>query len=312
MTEKKLERIIHNLFMKKAQGDYFYQELLGTKTLIKDLVDLEKGELKKIDLPKYKVGLMFVCINPPYWEFAREVVLGAQQYFLPDHDVEAMIWSDMPKENNYGATVFETEPIGWPYPTLMRYNLFLGQEEYLKKFDYIFYCDLDMKFVNIVGDEVLGEGLTAAQHPMYALRKEYCPPYEPNSKSSAFIPRPGRIIEDNGKPRFEPMYYAGGFQGGKTDDFIKAMKVMRERINEDLNNNYIAIWNDESHWNRYLFDNPPSIVLSPSYIYPDSLINEYYVKAWGRNYPPKLITLTKKFTVTKEGAEAVREQLKTL
>src|SRR3990167_7698243 len=160
--------------------------------------------------------------------------------------------------------VFPIEPMEWPMPTLMRYHLFLQQEEYLKEnFDYIFYIDVDMRITDWIGEEILGEGLTAAQHPMYALRRNYMPPYEPNEKSTAYIPRPGRLIEEDGKKKFETLYYAGGFQGGKTEDFIKAMKVMRENVDKDFGNNYIAIWNDESHWNRYLFDNPPTIVLNP-------------------------------------------------
>ena len=85
------------------------------------------------------------------------------------------------------------------------------------------------------------------------------------------------------------------------------MKIMRKNIEDDFNRNYIAIWNDESHWNKYLFDHSPAIVLNPSYIYPDSLISEYYVKAWGRNYSPKIMTLTKAFTVTKEAGADIRE-----
>ena len=90
------------------------------------------------------------------------------------------------------------------------------------------------------------------------------------------------------------------------------MKVMKKNIDKDFTNNYVAIWNDETHWNRYLFDNPPSVILDPGYIYPDSLIEDYYKKIWGRDYTPKIITLTKKFTVTQEAGNIIREQLSTL
>ena len=175
-----------------------------------------------------------------------------------------------------------------------------------------------MRITDWIGEEILGEGLTAAQHPMYALRSNYQPPYEPNPESAAYIPRPGRIQEqlnDKGEivnKRFEQLYYAGGFQGGKTEDFIKAMKVMREKVDKDFGINYVARWNDESHWNRYLFEVPPAVVLNPSYIYPDSLVADYYVKLWGRNYSPKIMTLTKSFSATKTGGEGVRELIATM
>lgn len=360
MDEKKLERIIHNRFMDKNSGAYSYNDVSVIKDFFHHLVNVNDGKLNDFDLKKHKIALMFICLNEPYWEFAKDAIEGARQYFLPGHDVEIMLWTDMPNSNDKTSfekaaqklyalevgrqglttvteeqnkaivdhtniaterayqsaqiadtvTKFEAEPIEWPYPTLLRYTLFLNQEEYLKKFDYIFYCDLDMKFVNIVGDELLGPGLTAAQHPMYALRKEYWPPYEPNPESQAYIKRPGMITQENGKPRFKPLYFAGGLQGGQGPLFLEAMRVMKKMIDTDLKNNYIPIWNDESVWNKYLFENPPNIVLSPSYVYPDSLINEYYKPVWGCDYPPKLITLTKKFTTSKEGGSQVQKMFK--
>mgnify|MGYP001563042912 FL=1 len=90
------------------------------------------------------------------------------------------------------------------------------------------------------------------------------------------------------------------------------MKVMRKSIDDDFTMNYIARWNDESHWNKYLFENPPIIILDSSYIYPDSLVADYYVKLWGRNYSPKIMTLTKSFTTTTEGGQAIREMMGTM
>ena len=315
-----------------------------------------------------KIGIVCICLNTHYWQFANEMLWGVNTFFLKHPSVrdrystEVMLWSDIPEEPNKiaealavnfanmgevrtslvsasevqfvttgekqkefnrlfqdisnirknGITIFPTEPIDWPMPTLLRYNLFLQQEEYLQKFDYIFYIDVDMRITDWIGEDILGDGLTAAQHPMYALRNLFYPPYDPNPESSAYIRMPGKFVEEDGKKRFQQYYYAGGFQGGKTSEFVKAMKVMRKNIEDDFNRNYIARWNDESHWNKYLYDNPPLIVLDPGYIYPDSLLDRYYVKVWGRNYSPKIMTLTKQFTVTKEAADTVNQQLATL
>lgn len=264
---------------------------------------------------KYKVGVLCICLNENYWPFVKELEFGLNTFFLKNHDVEVLLWTDMSYIAS-GAKIFKTEPLEWPMPTLMRYHLFLQQEEELKKYDYLFYIDVDMLIVDFVGDEILGPGLTAAQHPMYALRNNFVPPYESNPESKAYIPLPGRVVDtiEEGKPtkRFQPLYLAGGFQGGKTEEFIKAMKVMRKNVDDDFARNYIARWNDESHWNRYLFDNPPSVVLDPSYVYPDSLIGEYYIKVWGRNYSPKIVTITKKFTTSKQAGAAIQQQLATL
>ncbi len=264
---------------------------------------------------KYKIALVSICLNKPYHQYIGPMFDSARKFFLKGHEVDYFVWSEMDKLE--GATVIPTEPHAWPTPTLMRYHLFLGLEEKLKEYDYVFYCDADMLFVSKVGDEVLGEGLTVAEHPMYSLKQEYIPPYEPNPLSKAYIPRLGKVIDVNGKKRLKPIYAAGGFQGGRTEEWLKAMKTMKTWIDEDFMNNLIPIWNDESIWNAYLFRLTQTgllpegtVVLNPSYIMPDSLNKVYYQKVWGRNYVPKLITLTKSFSLSKEGGQALQQILK--
>ncbi len=261
-----------------------------------------------------KVALLFVCVNPLYWPFLKDVISDCKIHFLKGHQVDYFVWSDMPEGTIEGATVFPTEPAAWPMPTLMRYHLFLQQEEKLKEYDQIFYMDADMRVVAPIGDEILSAGLTMAEHPMYSIRREYIPPYEPNQASTAYIPRFGALVaNENGQPWLKPLYAAGGFQGGTSTEFIKAMKEMKANIDKDFVNNYVAIWNDESHWNKYLSQyQGPVVALSPSYVYPDSLINEYYIKVWGCNYQPKIVTLTKKFTTSKAAGDDLRKKLGTM
>lgn len=246
-------------------------------------------------------------------------IIGTPQDITHDHVVKLQAFVDDVLEHTYGSLkefiktikVFETESVQWPLPTLMRYHLFLQQEEKLKEYDYVFYLDADMRVVDDVGDEILGEGLTMAEHPMYSLSRRFVPPYEPNPQSEAYIKRLGVVLTDEyGKKYFKPLYAAGGFQGGAATAFIEAMKEMRKAVDKDFASNYIAIWNDESHWNKYLSDYIGHLtVLSPAYVYPDSLIEEYYTKIWGVNYKPRIVTLTKPFTTSKEAANATKKTL---
>lgn len=337
LTGEQFTRLANNFYnSKQLVSDY---AKIGIDAELVNYVSNNQDKMEK----KFKVAFCWICLNPPYWQYAKDMIQGARQLFLPGHDVDFFLWSDIPKEAaelkkvidgfkaqdpNYNVedgmkqitdlssfihdsmTVFPTEPEVWPMPTLMRYSLFLQQEEVLKDYDYIFYCDVDMKFVNVVGDEILGTGLTAALHPGYATRKEFWPPYEPNKQSSSYIPRPGMVINDGEKKRFMPMYFAGGLQGGKTEAWFKAMREMKRLIDKDLMKNYIPIWNDETAWNKYLEKTPEDLtVLTPSYIYPDSLIKEYYESLWGCSYVPRLMTITKNFSVSKEGGEAVQKMI---
>lgn len=201
------------------------------------------------------------------------------------------------------VNVIQTDAAPWPMPTLMRYHLFLQQEEKLKDYDYIFYLDADSRVVNSIPDEILGEGLTCAPHPGYVIDSKFIPPYEPNKDSAAYMHKLHFFRQENGKRRLIPMYAAGGFQGGTAVEFIKSMKEIRKMIDHDLNINYTAVWNDESHWNKYLWsyqeddENLPITFLDVSYVMPDSLIKEYYEPLWGRSYEAKIVSLTKPWTL---------------
>jgi hypothetical protein len=46
--------------------------------------------------------------------------------------------------------------------------------------------------------------------------------------------------------------------------------ILRNRIEEDLRKNYIALWHDESYMNRYMIENPPTTILSPVYAQPQN------------------------------------------
>lgn len=320
-------------------------------------IEVDDGGISIQFAKKKKIALLFISINERYWPYLKQVIEDSKKHFLPQHNVEYFVWTDMPLEdtpeytarleqllpqqaldysvsnnmrppdqwwgretivdtvnflrNTKGIHLFETGAVEWPAPTLMRYHLFLQQEEALKDFDYVFYLDADMRVVDKISDEILGKGLTAAPHPGYCIDKRLIPPIEPNQSSTAYIHRLGRIVDDDGKPRFMPFYAAGGFQGGISKLFIEAMKLMKDSIDKDFDRNYTAIWNDESHWNKFLWEfqreRGDITFLDPSYIYPDSLINEYYVPIWGRNYPPKIITLTKPFSLSKQAGQELSQ-----
>lgn len=335
LNPQEFQRLANNFYNSIGSDSYQQRINIDAQLLNYFFANYQKVKERK------RIAFVWICLNPPYWEFAKPMIMGAKQFFLPGHDVDYFLWSDMPDNKDEAkqkitehltkvnapidqnqqaidtlseqvaeihkidkVTVFPTESIEWPMPTLMRYHTFLQQEEILNKYDYIFYLDVDCAIVDIVGDEILGEGLTSGQNPMYHLDKTMYPPYEPNPESAAYIKRPGQIVMENDKPRFVPQYYAGGMQGGTSSEFIKAMKACKKMVDQDLAKNYIPIWNDESCWNKYLSEYKGHLIaLNPSYIYPDSLISEYYVPRWGRNYQPKIVTLTKKFSLKQLSAE---------
>lgn len=218
------------------------------------------------------VGLLTIATGK-YIKFISPLWESAKKHFLTNHNVTMFVFTDsldfIPGKNQ--VKIFQKH-IPWPGPTLFRYNIFDLNKDKFSEMDYLFYCDADMLFVDSVGDEVLGE-LVATEHPGFFDKQRSYFSYETNSKSKAFV-----------KPEEGKKYFAGGFNGGTKASYLKMAKVLSDRILEDKKNGIIAVWHDESHMNRYFIDNEPTVVLDPSYCYPES---------WEIPFSKKLLALDK-------------------
>jgi hypothetical protein len=150
----------------------------------------------------------------------------------------------------------EHEP--WPYTTLKRFHYFNKSKSLIQKSDYSFYIDADSLFIGDIQEEFLQvEGMVGTIHPCL-FSGNGTPERNPSSK--AFI----SPLEDN-------RYFCGGFFGGDSKSFLTASEKISSNIDEDLSKGIIAIWHDESHINRFFFDNPPSLVLEPPFAVAESL-----------------------------------------
>lgn len=211
---------------------------------------------KKKNIERKKIGLLLIATGK-YDVFVKPLIESAEKWFMKDHDVTYFLFTD--SGLNFDSikilkTYHEHQP--FPLPTLLRYNTFAKNESLFRDMDYLFYSDVDMLFVNKVGDEILSDRVFT-QHPGY-YGKRGTP--ETNSNSLAYVASNEKM-----------QYFAGGFNGGSKDEFIKMAKKIDQNIQKDLENNIIAVWHDESHLNRYAIDNPPTKILSPSYCYGESM-----------------------------------------
>jgi histo-blood group ABO system transferase len=202
-----------------------------------------------------KIGLLIIATNK-YIGFLNQLIEGADNFFLKDCDVTYYIFTNknisINTKRNYQVIDVEHKP--WPWMTLGRYEIFLSNSSIIKSMDYLFYCDVDIKIVNEVGNEILSD-LVVTQHPLYAGTRG-TPEKNPISTACVF-------------PNENMQYFAGGFNGGKTENYLKMCEIISNNIKQDLEKNYIAIWHDESHLNRYMIDNPPTKILSKHYCYPE-------------------------------------------
>lgn len=208
-----------------------------------------------------KIGLLIIATNK-YTDFLNPLIVSADSFFLKKHDVTYFVFTnkDISISTNRKVTSVLTNHKEWPWMTLGRYKIFTNNHDKLSEMDYLFYCDADMKFVGDVGDEILGD-LVGTIHPgFYSNTNASNVALEKRKESLAYLP-----------PNTIRYYYAGGFNGGKTNEFLKMSEIISNNIDIDLKkHNIIAEWHDESHMNKYFFENRPTIELPPSYCYPES------------------------------------------
>jgi histo-blood group ABO system transferase len=208
-----------------------------------------------------KIGLLIIATNK-YIQFLKPLIESSDSYFLPNQDVTYFVFTnqDLDINSNRNIIKVETEHREWPWMTLGRYKIFSNNSDILSGMDYLYYCDADMRFENEVGDEILGD-LVATQHcGHYKVRGT--PETNPNSLA---------YIDSNE----EMEYLAGGFNGGSSYEYLKMSKILSSRIDDDYNRGIIAVWHDESHLNRYLIDNKPTILLDPGYCFHEGSRREF-------------------------------------
>lgn len=212
-------------------------------------------------------ALLIICTGK-YDVFLKPLLESADKYFLKGEDVTYFVFSDKPVDFKCERriNVIPTEHRKFPQITLDRYEIFSSCEA-LKEYNYLYHCDADMLFVDKVGTEIYGKRV-ATIHPGYlgGIGKP-----ERRPASTAYIPHGAKSV-----------YYAGGFNGGS--EYLGMCYELANNIRIDSSNGIVAIWHDESHMNRYFHDNPPDVVLSPAYCYPES---------WNLDYPKKLLALDK-------------------
>ena len=213
-----------------------------------------------------RIGLLLIATNK-YVNFLQPLISSADEFFLKENEVTYYIFSNENIDiySNRKIVKIDIDHRPWPWMTLGRYQIFFDSKELLSEMDYLYYCDVDMRFVDEVGDEILGERV-GTLHPGFVFKNKRGTP-EIRPESLAFIGN-----EQNME------YFAGGFNGGTSEEYLKMSEILSKNIKIDFENGIIAIWHDESHMNRYFVDNPPTNILSPSYCYGETMNIPYQRK----------------------------------
>ena len=204
------------------------------------------------------IGVLIIATNK-YKQFIQQLLDSIDRYFFRHDKVNIYLFIDnlsfsFNTTDRINIVKIIIPPDKFPTVTLHRYKYFTEASDKIDC-EYLFYSDVDMRFVGEVGKEILPnkkELLTAVLHPgFYKGNGSWCN----NEHSTAFTVNKNK-------------YFAGGFQGGERDKYLEVCKLLSNNISKDEEKGIIAEWHDESHWNCYLSKNYFK-ELTPSYCYPE-------------------------------------------
>lgn len=208
--------------------------------------------------------------------FLKAFLESAEQHFMVGYRVHYYLFTDHPNEvpvvtlgEGRQLTVLKTASSDrWQEISLRRMEMIekLIQEELINKADYIFNLDIDSKFHAHWGAESLGD-LVGALHSGFFRKPQDEFTYERRPESQAYIPF--------GKGDY---YYGGAVIGGRLDKVHKLVKTCHIQLEVDRANHIEAVWQEESHLNKYFLYNKPTKVLSPEYLWDDKQWKPSYIK----------------------------------
>ena len=187
-----------------------------------------------------------------YISFVKPLV-DSMRKWCKDFDFKVVVFTDS-DDTGFFEKVFIPHS-HWPFSSLGRFRCYLDNSHEMEGFDYVFAIDADTIFMGKVGLEIFGNTV-ATESPAFYNLPVSCFQYERRESSSAFIPTGAGH-----------KYYAGAFYGGEKKSFTEMLMRLVKITEVDLKNGVMAIHHDESYLNRYLLDNPPEKILSPSYCY---------------------------------------------
>jgi hypothetical protein len=203
------------------------------------------------------IGILYIATGR-YITFWEDFFKSAEKYFITSSTKYYFVFTDTQTpilgEDTGRVTRIHQEKLGWPYDTLMRFDIFLKAEKEFEQMDYIFFFNANMKFIQTVDTSFLpiDKNLLGVKHPGFYMKKRHSFTYDTNPSSLACM-----------KPDEGEYYFMGGLNGGKARHYLQLIHTLAERVKKDIDNNVIALWHDESHLNRYLFDHREDVLVHP-------------------------------------------------
>ena len=194
-----------------------------------------------------KIGILYICTGP-YAKLFKEFYKTFYQHFLKGQaEFKFYVWTDSDEIiGSDDVIIYPHKYAGYPWDTLLRYEMFLEAKNDFADRDYLFFFNANALFLEDVGEEILPsteDELVAMNWHIYN-NISFLQPYEMDKKSTAYIP-----------PFTPPFrYYSGQFNGGTKVEFLKLIETCAKNVRIDMQNGLLAKSLDQDYLNHYLHD----------------------------------------------------------
>ena len=229
-----------------------------------------------------KVAITFIGTNR-YLDFLPRYHEHINKHFLPNTEKIFLVFTDGEGDYPDDVKVYDQEHLEWPYITLKRFEIIKKARKDIEDCDWLVFLDADTLVVdNIMEEEFFSDKpYFGVHHPCHALgmppHTEYPGAFETDTNSRA-----GVTAEDD-----TSMYYQGCLWGGRVPEVLDMIDELDSRVEEDLSNDVIAVWHDESQLNKFYSEVKEDVhLLGPEYEYPE-VFKDYC------NFEPKIVHLAK-------------------
>ncbi|KAM5146083.1 histo-blood group ABO system transferase-like isoform 2-T2 [Mantella aurantiaca] len=210
------------------------------------------------------VGITVFAIKK-YTVFVKTFIETAEQFFMVGHKVNYYVFTDRANDlsnitlpEGRQLVIFEVPSYKrWQEVSMRRMEMIrdYAHQRFFKEVDFLVCVDVDMRFSDSVGVEILSDVFGTLHPSFYNLNRDRFT-YERRPKSKAYIP------SDEGD-----FYYAGGYFGGTVAEVYKLTNFCHNAMMSDKENHIEAIWHDESYLNKYFLYHKPTKILSPEYLW---------------------------------------------
>lgn len=222
---------------------------------------------------------LFCIATGKYDIFIPPLLESAEKYFLPNMDKKYVVLTDKDEiKTPIKHKILSGVHIPFPGATLYRYHWMIKYQDEVFDSRCFFYIDADTLFCNTVDKSILPspqKPFVATHHPGYP--NPQTGDWETSTKSLAYLK----------KNEISLPYVYGAFSGGLSKEYMCMADELVDRINADDDNDVVAKWHDESHWNKYVNQNKDKVnLLGPNFVRPEEhgVTDETRIMALKKNH----------------------------